>query len=66
MNTEWKAPCYVPLDDNYLIQYGIFHKAKTLRDYHARGRHPEWFVKIGGKIFVDAKAYFDSAKKKEV
>lgn len=55
----------IPVEDGFLKEHRVAHKKATLYKMHSIGENKEWFYKIGGKLFLDANAYFDSAKKKQ-
>ncbi len=44
-----------------LLRAGIPFKANTFYMWHSQGKHSEIFVKIGGKLFLNEKKFWEMA-----
>ncbi len=51
----------IPLKQNVLEEKGIPFAAQTLYAWHSRGKNSKIFVKIGGKLFLHEKNFWDIA-----
>ncbi|KAA0259368.1 hypothetical protein FHQ18_00385 [Deferribacter autotrophicus] len=47
----------IPNKDTLLQQAGVLHTATTLRTWKSKGKYPEIFRKIGGRLYIDLEAY---------
>jgi len=68
MNDTRKRHRLVPVSDEQLLrEHGIYLRPSTLRKEHSLGINPQIFVRVGGRLFVDADqwdARVDAAKEK--
>jgi len=53
----------LPLKDTVLEAHGVPFKAKTLYTWRCRGKHPQLFAKVGGRVFLNYDAFQEWIKR---
>ncbi len=55
----------IPVKDKELLErHGIYFSPKTLRKWHSIGRHPQIFLKINRRLFIQLEKWQEIVKQK--